>query len=96
METLIWDLLDKSAAAPLVEGSIGDWFCVPVASLHSRAKTYEKSKRYLPTCLDLSADDVMDQLFTLPTKKKMEKRDRLGHFIDSFSLCAKQVVLIRR
>ena len=88
MERLIWDLLDKSAAAPVDNGSIGDWFCVPVASLHTRAKIYEKCERYLPTHLNLPADDVVDQLFTLPTKKKIKKRDRLGHFIDSFGLPA--------
>ena len=75
VETPIWDLLDKSAAAPKEEGSIGDWFCVPVASLHPHAKIYEKSKRYLPTYLDLPAADVMDGLFTSPSKKKMPKSD---------------------
>ena len=86
--------MDKAKSAPVEEGCVGDWFCLPAAPLHQNAKIYEKCQRYLPTCLNLPATEVIDQLFTSSSsKQQIKKADRLLHFIDSFGLQEKQVAL---
>ena len=41
IESILYDLFNKSKAAKVNEGEEGDWLCIPITSLRQVAKEYE-------------------------------------------------------